>query len=32
MSHDGRALTEKGDLHWALPDEVGANDLPQAAE
>ena len=33
LSHDGRALT-KGDLHWALPEDVAAGDaaLVRAAE
>ena len=32
VSHDGRVLDQHGDLHWALPGEVGDEDLAQAAE
>ena len=35
MSHDGRTLTAKGDLHWALPGDVGDGSdagLAEAAE
>jgi DNA-binding HxlR family transcriptional regulator len=31
LSHDGRRLS-KGDLHWALPGDVGYDEVPQAAE